>query len=114
MRVIWVSRNRAIAGSTRSQASLCRSLSPQTHQPDQSIEKSELFIMSVVQPVNPKPFLQDLTGKECVVKLKWGMEYKGYLVSVDNYMNLQLANTEEYQNGQSVGSLGEVFIRGDS
>ncbi|POV97139.1 hypothetical protein PSHT_10328 [Puccinia striiformis] len=39
------------------------------------------------------------------------MEYKGYLVSVDNYMNLQLANTEEYQNGQSVGSLGEVFIR---
>ncbi|KAA1073362.1 hypothetical protein PGT21_010495 [Puccinia graminis f. sp. tritici] len=67
--------------------------------------------MSVVHPVNPKPFLQDLTGKECVVKLKWGMEYKGYLVSVDNYMNLQLANTEEYQNGQSVGSLGEVFIR---
>jgi hypothetical protein len=37
-----------------------------------------------------KPFLQDLTGKECVVKLKWGMEYKGYLVSVDNYMNLQV------------------------
>lgn len=67
--------------------------------------------MSVVQPVNPKPFLQDLTGKECIVKLKWGMEYKGYLVSVDNYMNLQLANTEEYQNGQSIGSLGEVFIR---
>ncbi|PLW37447.1 hypothetical protein PCANC_02752 [Puccinia coronata f. sp. avenae] len=63
-------------------------------------------------PINlQQPFLQDLTGKECVVKLKWGMEYKGYLVSVDNYMNLQLANTEEYQNGQSVGSLGEVFIR---
>lgn len=70
-----------------------------------------------------------------MVKLKWGMSYKGYLVSVDNYMNLQvqssksgrrrcenrfrlidarcdqLANTEEYQNDQSVGSLGEVFIR---
>ena len=72
------------------------------------------------------------------------MEYKGYLVSTDNYMNLQvralssllpparagepsasqltlttttphaatqLANTEEYQDGASVGSLGEVFIR---
>ncbi|KAH9816583.1 hypothetical protein DFH28DRAFT_891458, partial [Melampsora americana] len=64
-----------------------------------------------VQPINPKPFLQDLTGKECMVRLKWGMEYKGYLVSMDSYMNLQLANTEEYQNGQSVGSLGEVFIR---
>lgn len=82
-----------------------------------------------------------------MVRLKWGMEYKGYLVSTDNYMNLQvsslegvslslvrtrladpcwprltlpslrcdlptqLANTEEYQEGASVGSLGEVFIR---
>jgi small nuclear ribonucleoprotein (snRNP)-like protein len=25
-----------------------------------------------------------------VGKLKWGMEYKGYLVSVDTYMNLQV------------------------
>ncbi|CAI9537595.1 unnamed protein product [Staurois parvus] len=23
-----------------------------------------------------------------MVKLKWGMEYKGYLVSVDGYMNI--------------------------
>ncbi|GAA6035179.1 hypothetical protein NBRC10512_006238 [Rhodotorula toruloides] len=100
--------------------------------------------------VNPKPFLSDLTGKPVMVRLKWGMEYKGYLVSTDSYMNLQvrpspsnavpnargatltvlsstpsltshdspplarlvqLANTEEYQDGQSVGSLGEVFIR---
>jgi len=28
-------------------------------------------------PVNPKPFLNELTGKPVVVKLKWGMEYKG-------------------------------------
>ena len=28
-------------------------------------------------PVNPKPFLNDLTGKIVIVKLKWGMEYKG-------------------------------------
>ena len=25
-----------------------------------------------------------------MVKLKWGMEYEGYLVSVDGYMNLQV------------------------
>lgn len=31
-------------------------------------------------PVNPKPFLNDLTGKPVIVKLKWGMEYKGALV----------------------------------
>ncbi|XP_054808815.1 probable small nuclear ribonucleoprotein F isoform X1 [Prosopis cineraria] len=73
-------------------------------------------------PVNPKPFLNNLTGKPVIVKLKWGMEYKG--VSVDSYMNLQiktrvqlstfffpmckricqLANTEEYIEGQFTGN----------
>ena len=33
-------------------------------------------------PVNPKPFLNDLTGKPVIVKLKWGMEYKGALLLV--------------------------------
>lgn len=65
-----------------------------------------------------------------MVKLKWGHEYKGYLVSVDGYMNLQLANTEEYIDGEVtgiciennsvlcvifidgfLGNLGEVLIR---
>jgi hypothetical protein len=43
-------------------------------------------------PVNPKPFLSGLTGQKVAVKLKWGMEYIGYLVSsdVDGYMNLQV------------------------
>ncbi|PKB99424.1 putative membrane-associated protein [Rhizophagus irregularis] len=63
------------------------------------------------QPVNPKPFIQELTGKPVMVRLKWGMEYKGFLVSVDSYMNLQLANTEEFVDGQSTGALGEVLIR---
>jgi small nuclear ribonucleoprotein (snRNP)-like protein len=43
-----------------------------------------------VTPVNPKPFLQGQSGKQVVVRLKWGMEYKGYLVSTDSYMNLQV------------------------
>ncbi|SAM07471.1 hypothetical protein [Absidia glauca] len=67
--------------------------------------------MSAFVPVNPKPFLNDLTGKTVSVKLKWGNEYKGYLTSVDAYMNLQLQNTEEFQEGVSVGTLGEVLIR---
>merc|ERR1712136_85074 len=62
-------------------------------------------------PLNPKPFLNGLTGKPVMVKLKWGMEYKGYLVSVDGYMNLQLVNTEEYIDGALAGNLGEVLIR---
>jgi len=39
------------------------------------------------------------------------MEYKGYLTSIDNYMNLQLANTEEIVDGKVTGNLGEVLIR---
>jgi len=62
-------------------------------------------------PVNPKPFLNELTGKPVIVKLKWGMEYKGMLISVDAYMNLQLASTEEFIDGAFVGNLGEVLIR---
>ena len=61
--------------------------------------------------MNPKPFLNGLTGKPVLVKLKWGMEYKGYLVSVDGYMNMQLANTEEYIEGALSGHLGEILIR---
>ncbi|RUS32242.1 small nuclear ribonucleo protein F [Jimgerdemannia flammicorona] len=67
--------------------------------------------MATFVPVNPKPFLNDLTGKPVIVKLKWGMEYKGYLMSIDSYMNLQLANTEEFKDGLSIGTLGEVLIR---
>lgn len=52
-----------------------------------------------------------LRSQSVVVKLKWGMSYKGFLVSVDNYMNLQLASTEEYINDKLTGSLGEVLIR---
>ncbi|CAG0892422.1 unnamed protein product [Darwinula stevensoni] len=40
-------------------------------------------------PLNPKPFLHGLIGKTVIVKLKWGHEYQGVLVSVDGYMNLQ-------------------------
>ncbi|XP_026435739.1 probable small nuclear ribonucleoprotein F [Papaver somniferum] len=63
--------------------------------------------------VNPKSFLNNLTGKTVMVKLKWGMEYKGtfFLCLLDSYMNLQLANTEEYIYGQFTGNLGEILIR---
>ena len=48
-----------------------------------------VLIVVQVNPVNPKPFMQELTGKPVFVKLKWGLEYKGFLVSTDGYMNLQ-------------------------
>uniref|UniRef100_A0A8C4W3V7 Sm protein F n=1 Tax=Gopherus evgoodei TaxID=1825980 RepID=A0A8C4W3V7_9SAUR len=61
--------------------------------------------------LNPNPFLNGLTGKLVMVKLKWRMEYKGYLVSVNGYVNMQLANTEEYIDGALSGHLGEVLIK---
>ena len=72
---------------------------------------SRAFLVPQSAPINPKPFVKDLTGKAVLVKLKWGMEYRGFLVSVDSYMNLQLADTEEFVDGQLTGSLGEVLIR---
>ncbi|EPR59532.1 putative small nuclear ribonucleoprotein f (snrnp-f) [Toxoplasma gondii TgCatPRC2] len=67
--------------------------------------------MATVTPVNPKPFLTSLTGRQVMVKLKWGIEYKGYLKSFDEYMNLQLQNTEEWVDGSFKGHLGEVLLR---
>eukprot|EP00290_Baffinella_frigidus_P002475 CAMPEP_0180165832 /NCGR_PEP_ID=MMETSP0986-20121125/31208_1 /TAXON_ID=697907 /ORGANISM="non described non described, Strain CCMP2293" /LENGTH=245 /DNA_ID=CAMNT_0022116891 /DNA_START=76 /DNA_END=812 /DNA_ORIENTATION=+ len=67
--------------------------------------------MAALQPVNPKPFLTELTGSDVIVKLKWGMEYKGNLLSVDGYMNLQLENTEEFIEEKFQGNLGEVLVR---
>ena len=61
--------------------------------------------------LNPRPFLVQLTGQAVSVKLKWGMEYRGILLAVDAYMNLQLANCEEYIDGELAGNLGEVLIR---
>lgn len=39
------------------------------------------------------------------------ISYQGYLVAVDGYMNLQLANSEEYIDGALAGHLGEILIR---
>lgn len=56
--------------------------------------------------------LQDLVNKPVFVRLKWGqVEYKGTLVSVDSYMNLQLSGTEEYVSDKPTGLLGQVLIR---
>ncbi|KAL7772266.1 hypothetical protein CFE70_002222 [Pyrenophora teres f. teres 0-1] len=69
-------------------------------------------VEQAVAPFNPRPLLQSLVDKDIVVRLKWGeTEYKGRLISVDLYMNIQLSNTEEFVNGVSSGTLGQVLIR---
>ena len=59
----------------------------------------------------PKAFLQAMANQRVSVKLKWGMEYTGRLISADTYMNLQLANSEEWIGGEMKGNLGEILIR---
>jgi small nuclear ribonucleoprotein F len=68
--------------------------------------------MAQFAPVNPRPMLQSLINEDVIIRLKWGQtEYKGRLISVDSYMNVQLSNTEEFIDGKSTGSLGQVLIR---
>ena len=58
-----------------------------------SVASLSLLVTFQVNPVNPKPFMQELTGKPVFVRLKWGLEYKGFLVSTDGYMNLQVMSS---------------------
>jgi small nuclear ribonucleoprotein F len=63
-------------------------------------------------PINPVPFLHELTGKDVALRLKWGnLEIRGVLQSVDSYMNFQILNSEEWKDGNFKGALGEVFVR---
>lgn len=57
-------------------------------------------------------FLLYSVNEPVIIRLKWGQtEYHGRLISVDSYMNVQLSNTEEFIDGKSTGTLGQVLIR---
>ena len=46
------------------------------------------------------------------MKLKWGIQYKGTLVSIDGYMNIHLAETEEWDaKDVCKGQIGDCLIR---
>lgn len=63
-------------------------------------------------PINPKPFLRDLVNRRIIVTLKFNnTQYRGILVSTDNYFNIQLKDAEEWVQGESKGTVGEIFIR---
>ena len=51
-------------------------------------------------------------NEEVVIRLKWGQtEYKGRLVSIDSYMNIQLSGAEEWIDQEMTSALGQVLIR---
>lgn len=57
------------------------------------------LVFSMLLSLNPMPFLNVFTGKQVMVKRNKGMEYKGYLLSADGYMNTKTVNTKESENG---------------
>jgi len=68
-------------------------------------------MLLIMKEINPKPFLNIQINKRILVKLKWGMEYKGVLKSFDNYMNILLIETEEWNKNEKIGYLDEILIR---
>ncbi|OLL26165.1 U6 snRNA-associated Sm-like protein LSm6 [Neolecta irregularis DAH-3] len=59
-------------------------------------------------------FLGKILGKQVVVRLNSGVDYKGVLNCIDGYMNCAVEETEEYVNGQLKNKYGDVFIRGNN
>lgn len=59
--------------------------------------------------------MKTLLNKKVIVRLKWNkMEYKGTLLAIDNYMNLQLDDTYEIVKEGTLSKeekIGEIFIR---
>ena len=71
--------------------------------------------MSFSSMINPASFLNKCLGHPIICRLKWNqMEYKGILVSLDGYMNIQLARAKEFIDGKYTATLGEIMIRSNS
>jgi small nuclear ribonucleoprotein (snRNP)-like protein len=55
--------------------------------------------------------MKSSVDNDVIIRLKWGQEYHGKLISVDSYMNIQMRGAEEWIDGKATGNLGEVLIR---
>ena len=62
-------------------------------------------------PVNPKPFLNDLTGKPVIAKLKWGMEYKGEPQKMGMGSGVVLKRARGLLGGRGAGGSHACFSR---
>jgi len=68
----------------------------------------------VVKKQTPSDFLKQIIGRNVVVKLNSGVDYRGVLCCLDGFMNIALEQTEEYVNGQLKNKYGDAFIRGNN
>lgn len=83
-----------------------------------SVHQLKLAIMSDATALgtskSPAEFLKAIKGKQVIVKLNSGVDYKGILACLDGYMNIAMEQTEEYVNGQLKNKYGDAFIRGNN
>lgn len=63
-----------------------------------------------MEPLNPTPFLRSLVGRRVVVRSKWGGQYVGRLMSVDQHHNVQLQDCVELV-GTDETEMAEIVIR---
>ncbi|KAF7970419.1 hypothetical protein HWV62_24157 [Athelia sp. TMB] len=63
---------------------------------------------------SPTDFLKGVIGKEVVVRLVSGVDYRGVLACLDGYMNIALERAEEQVRGRATSRYGDAFIRGNN
>lgn len=63
---------------------------------------------------SPGDFLKQVIGQRVLVRLNSGAEIHGDLACLDGYMNIALANVEEWSKGQRSCSYGQAFVRGNN
>jgi len=69
------------------------------------------------QPVkskSPLSILQNAQNSRIIIRLKDGIEYKGFLKEIDAYMNMILEDATEIMDGAPVAKYNEIFIRGNN
>ena len=62
----------------------------------------------------PLDLLNNSKGKEILVQLKNGRQFRGTLLAFDIHINVVLDNTKEVENGDIKKSFGLTFLRGDT
>ena len=63
---------------------------------------------------NPSEFIKQVMGRPVIVKLNSGVTYQGILAGLDEYMNIAMEQTEEYEDGKFQQRYGDAFIRGNN
>lgn len=66
---------------------------------------------TIKKPLNA---LQKAVNKSVSVRLKNDLEYKGKMINADPYMNVILADAEEFSAGTISANFGKVVIRGNN